>query len=129
MAGSEDWRLQGQESYLKGATLVRKRYRTRSDEWEHDHCEFCWAEFMDPDYSPEHREFVKKANPHVLTEGYAVQARDPGPSSAGVMGRTYVDDPTTIHPKPASADTSEYWWICPTCAQDFAKRFEWVVID
>src|SRR5947208_2930159 len=50
----EDWRLRGQEDYLQGATLLRKPYRAWSEDWEHDHCEFCWAKFMDPHFSPEH---------------------------------------------------------------------------
>ena len=42
-----DWRLQGQEQYLRGATLIWKRYARYSKQWEHDHCEFCWAEFAE----------------------------------------------------------------------------------
>ena len=35
----EDWRLGGQEGYLKGATLVRRAYRPHPDnpDWDHDH--------------------------------------------------------------------------------------------
>jgi hypothetical protein len=47
----DDWRLRGQERYLRGAVLVWKRYRARSESWDHDHCSFCWATFMDPDLS------------------------------------------------------------------------------
>jgi hypothetical protein len=56
-----DWRLTGQEGYLRGVTLVRRRYRRyrKNPEWDHDHCEFCWAKFMIEDY------------PGVLHEGYA----------------------------------------------------------
>jgi len=61
---NEDWRLRGQEDYLRGATLVRKRYKAWSEDWEHDHCEFCWTKFMDPDFSPEHRQFISE-NPQV----------------------------------------------------------------
>lgn len=42
---SDDWRLQGQEKYLKGVVLQRKTYSPRCAEWEHDHCEFCGAKF------------------------------------------------------------------------------------
>ena len=43
-----DWRLQGQERYLKRATLTFRKYRRNSNDpdWDHDHCEFCWAKFM-----------------------------------------------------------------------------------
>ena len=36
-----DWRLQGQERFLKGVSLVKKRYQKYREDWEHDHCEFC----------------------------------------------------------------------------------------
>ena len=44
-----DPRLTGQEGYLAGAILVRKRYQPYRDDWEHDHCAFCWKKFSDPD--------------------------------------------------------------------------------
>jgi hypothetical protein len=40
-----DWRLQGQEKYLKDAVLIRKHYQQYREGWDHDHCEFCGAEF------------------------------------------------------------------------------------
>jgi hypothetical protein len=36
-----DWRLQGQERYLKGRSLVLKKYQKYRHDWDHDHCEFC----------------------------------------------------------------------------------------
>ena len=128
MADDEDWRLRGQEDYLQGATLVRKRYKAWSEDWEHDHCEFCWTKFMDPEFSPEHRKFIDE-NPEVLTEGYAVEGRAPDPSSGLVLGRIFAEDQQTVQPKIASVDRNDYWWICPNCVKDFAARFEWIVID
>ena len=63
MVDDLDWRLQGQERYLRGATLVRRRYRRYAENasWDHDHCEFCWAKFMVEDY------------PDVLHEGYCTE--------------------------------------------------------
>lgn len=61
MREEDDWRLQGQETYLKGVHLWWKRYVRYSERWEHDHCEFCWAKFMVEDY------------PDVLHEGYATE--------------------------------------------------------
>ncbi len=43
----DDWRLQGQERYLQGAALHPARWRRPRPEWDHDHCEFCWAKFME----------------------------------------------------------------------------------
>jgi hypothetical protein len=47
MTNKEDWRLTNQENYLKGVTLVRRSYRqyAKNPNWDHDHCDFCWAEF------------------------------------------------------------------------------------
>ncbi len=44
----DDWRLTGQEKYLKGVILIHQKYRQNPDnpEWDHDHCSFCWATFM-----------------------------------------------------------------------------------
>ncbi len=48
MQEPSDWRRQGQESYLKGVTLVRQPYcqYAKNPDWDHDHCEFCNAKFM-----------------------------------------------------------------------------------
>ena len=68
-----DWRLTGQERYLQGVTLRRKPYYRRNESWDHDHCEFCWAEF---DVNPECE---------ALREGYAV-------AGYTVNGRQFPDD-------------------------------------
>ena len=39
-----DWRLQGQENYLKGVKLIARVYNAVKG-WDHDHCEFCGAKF------------------------------------------------------------------------------------
>ncbi len=61
MVDENDWRLTGQEKYLKGVTLYWREYTRWSESWEHDHCEFCWAKFMVEDY------------PDVLHEGYTTE--------------------------------------------------------
>jgi hypothetical protein len=63
MADKSDWRLQGQERYLNGLTLLHRQYRRnlKNPSWDHDHCEFCCATFMVEDY------------PEVLHEGYATE--------------------------------------------------------
>ena len=54
-----DGRLQGQERYLKRATLVCPQWRTRNPYWDHYYCEFCSARF------------TVEALPDTLQEGYA----------------------------------------------------------
>jgi len=41
----DDWRLTGQERYLHGAVLHRRHWVAPRPDWDHDHCEFCWAKF------------------------------------------------------------------------------------
>lgn len=55
-----DWRLTVQERFLKGVTLVHRRYRryAKNSDWDHDHCAFCSAKFMVEDL------------PDVLHQGY-----------------------------------------------------------
>jgi hypothetical protein len=57
----DDWRLQGQERYLLGVALHWSRWTRPYERWDHDHCEFCWAKFMEEDY------------PEVLHYGYATE--------------------------------------------------------
>ncbi len=58
----DDWRLQGQEQYLKGVELVLIQYSPSSPGNDHDHCEFCSEKFM-----------VNK--PNCLTTGYTTKDR------------------------------------------------------
>jgi len=47
MAEVEDWRLNGQERYLGRAVLHWAKWHRPRPAWDHDHCAFCWAKFMD----------------------------------------------------------------------------------
>ena len=98
-ASRDDWRRMGQGRVLPpGTTLVRERFRARSATDEHAHCLLCFAKFMDPAYSESHRVFVEE-HTDVLTEGY----------------RT-----TTAH-----GGGARQHWVCPPCADDFAREFGW----
>jgi hypothetical protein len=70
MIEKNDWRLQNQAKYLVGVTLVFGRYRQPSENWDHDHCEFCWATFADPEYRASQG---YKTPEDVLKEGYHTQ--------------------------------------------------------
>jgi hypothetical protein len=56
-----DWRLHGQEKYLRGRPWSRRRYSASRPGWDHDHCSFCNAKLME----------VRA--PDVLDEGYATE--------------------------------------------------------
>ena len=43
----QDWRLQGQENYLRLKKLVFKNYSDRTHKSDHDHCEFCGDKFSE----------------------------------------------------------------------------------
>lgn len=64
-AGSQDWRLTGQEAYLTGATFERRSYNPPSKDWDHEHCEFCWAKLMPKGATDD---------PSVLGSGYVTDA-------------------------------------------------------
>jgi hypothetical protein len=53
-----DWRVDNAK-HTVGQTLYFKKYKRPSESWDHDHCEACWATFMETD------------GPEILTEGYA----------------------------------------------------------
>jgi hypothetical protein len=40
-----DWRLQGQERFLKRADFRWATYVPYREGWDHDHCEFCGVKF------------------------------------------------------------------------------------
>ena len=48
MVATNDWRLQGQEAFLKGVRLTWQAYAKYRPGWDHDHCAFCQTKFMEP---------------------------------------------------------------------------------
>ena len=58
MIEKDDWRLANPQEYLKGLTFSWKKYTRYREGWDHDHCEFCRAKFMET------------AGKDILTEGY-----------------------------------------------------------
>ena len=45
MVPKDDWRRCGQEEYLAGIPLkFVARFTPPKPTWDHEHCEFCWAE-------------------------------------------------------------------------------------
>jgi len=61
MREQNDWRLTNQERYLKGVVLYWKRYQPANSGNDHDHCEFCFAKFMEGQL------------PDTLQEGYTTE--------------------------------------------------------
>jgi hypothetical protein len=46
-AAPDDWRITNQEKHLRGAVLTFRRYRQPRPDWDHEHCAFCFAKFME----------------------------------------------------------------------------------
>ena len=44
MAAKDDWRLTGQEEFLRGQALCHRAW-AGSPQLDHSHCAFCWAKF------------------------------------------------------------------------------------
>lgn len=61
MTDEKDWRLNGQEKFLTGVQFQKKQYQAPSPKWDHAHCEFCWAKFMETE------------GKDILLEGYVSQ--------------------------------------------------------
>jgi len=53
----EDWRIDSAK-WTRGAVLHFRKYTRYREDWDHDHCEGCWAKFME------------SGSPEILTEGY-----------------------------------------------------------
>lgn len=81
-----------------GTAFVLKPYRRYSDSWDHDHCEFCMARFIEPGTEAEW-----EGDTHVqVTRGYAI---------------------TEEHPKGA-----DYYWVCKPCFDQFAAEYGFRVV-
>lgn len=69
----DHWGQGGQEEiFPPGTELELKSYRAPRSGWDHDHCIFCWAKFMDPTLSDESRRAIMD-DPEILTAGYTVE--------------------------------------------------------
>jgi len=55
-----DWRVDNAKR-TRGAVLHLRKYARPREDWDHDHCEGCFAKFME------------SGSPEVLTEGYITE--------------------------------------------------------
>lgn len=48
MIEENDWRLlRGHDEYLRNKKFQYKEFKKLREEWDHEHCEFCWHKFME----------------------------------------------------------------------------------
>ena len=69
MVQEKDWRLEN-AAFLKGATLVRRRWQAPRQDWDHDHCVACWAKLAEFGGPGVHREGYATTADHTRGEGY-----------------------------------------------------------
>ncbi len=62
-----DWRLAGQERYLSGVALSKRTWRRRCEEWDHDHCEFCFAKLSESE-NDLHQGYATEDEQHWICE-------------------------------------------------------------
>jgi hypothetical protein len=55
-----DWPIENAKR-TRGAVLRFKKYVRPREDWDHDHCEVCWATFME------------SSSPEVFAEGYVTE--------------------------------------------------------
>ena len=62
---NSDWRLTGQDQYLKGTSLWLRAFKIKAgkDDWDHEHCEFCWQKIVT-------REKIKEYEAEVISDAY-----------------------------------------------------------
>ncbi|HBY64897.1 MAG TPA: hypothetical protein DEG42_00610 [Acholeplasmataceae bacterium] len=47
MVEKDDWRLRGQEENLFKKKLYLRTWTQVKEDWDHDHCDFCWDKFSE----------------------------------------------------------------------------------
>lgn len=47
MIEKDDWRLNGQQKYLSDKILYLRKWEASDEDWDHEHCTFCWEKFSD----------------------------------------------------------------------------------
>lgn len=94
---------------LRASTFAFADYTPPSTEWDHDHCEACWAKFALSD------------RPGILHRGYLTTI---------VRDSELGNEPEAIHHawKPGSkvvAKPDAKVWICPKCFEEFRVTLGW----
>lgn len=107
--GTTDWRFDNLER-LQSASFRLTAYTSPGEEWDHDHCEGCWAKFADSD------------GPDLLHEGYCHAERfEIAPEPDLVKGAKKQGMRVVAQP---SVDGSRLHWVCPECFQTFREALD-----
>jgi hypothetical protein len=99
-----DWRYDNLK-YLQGAVFRYAKYKAPTIDWDHDHCNGCWAKFAEFDSTD------------TLHEGYvSAKPYEPAPEPefitlAKEQGKRPISQPVL--------DGFTLQWLCPRCFDDF----------
>jgi hypothetical protein len=95
---------------LLGVDLVWRQYLPPSADWDHDHCELCWAKVRAAsDFSP------AEGASDVYSAAYTDDvAQNQAASRATEAGRLLLGQPA-----------GRRRWICSTCADAYRHVFGW----
>ena len=108
-----DWRLsRGAHEDLAGVAMCRASYVAPRRDWDHDHCEFCWKNFVDPTYPARFLE-GEEATQYVKWLVSADDVITVGFTNAVVM---HGNEPG-------------YSWVYPECFEDFTEMVQWSLIE
>lgn len=103
---STDWRFNSLKAF-QGKVFRLAEYHVPSPEWDHDHCEGCWARFADYD------------GPDVLHEGYVyAEPHEEKPVPQFIAERRTKG--MRCEPQPV-VDGCKLRWVCPDCFEDFRQ--------
>ena len=111
MSTAEEWKQHKLKSleHLKASTFTFADYTPPDAEWDHDHCEGCWAKFALFDA------------PEILHSGYFTSVELEG---------EFTEEPELIKQARESGrnvlakpDTKE--WLCPECFHAFRMELAW----
>lgn len=88
------------KKYLQGATLRWKKWEQYQENWDHDHCEFCFKVFLDVEKyknSLEKTQSEQRDDIELSQEGYTTE--------------------------------DNYHWICKQCYEKFKEKFQWKIAN
>jgi hypothetical protein len=113
MTSNEEWKHYKLERLqnLRGMTFELAEYEPPSTDWDHDHCEGCWAKF------------ATFGAPEIQRKGYfVVSAVSHEPTQEPEFIKRARESGQSVMAKPDNKK-----WICQECFEEFREFLKWKV--